>query len=135
MPRFRALALRTSAAAALGATAAGVDVSAAKLIGAGLDALPAAVLFLGVGALVFALVPRLATGAAYVLVALAFAWELVGALVGAPGLLLGLSPFHQIGLLPAVPFRPVPAGAMVAIGLAAASVAVLRFRARDTVGE
>ena len=128
------LAVSAGLGAALGATAVGADVSVMRLLGAGLNLLPATMLFLGVGALLFAAVPRLGVGIAYGLVSVAFVWELFGTVLGAPSWLLGLSPFHQIGLVPAQAFRPAAAAAMLAIGIAAAGAALWRFRGRDLVG-
>jgi ABC-2 type transport system permease protein len=120
--------------AALGATAVGADVSFPSLLGAGFNALPPSLLFLGIAALLFAVAPRIGAGAAYALVTLAFVWEMVGALLDVPSWMLGLSPFHQVGLVPAASFRPVPAAIMLAIGTASAALAVIRFRNRDLVG-
>ena len=128
------VAIAAGLGAALGASAVGASISYPSLLAAGLNCLPASLLFLGFGALLIALAPRLGAGAAYALVSLAFVWELVGALLGAPAWLLGLSPFHQIGLVPATPFRAGPAAAMLAIGAAAALTALTRFRTRDLAG-
>src|SRR5581483_12254094 len=106
--------------AAIGATAVGADVSLPRLIEAGLNCLPASLLFLGVVALVVAVAPRAGVGAGYGLISVAFVWELFGSLLGLPGWALGLSPFHQIGLVPAAPFRAAPAVVMLLIGGAAA---------------
>jgi ABC-2 type transport system permease protein len=128
------IAVAAGLGAALGAIAVGADVSLARLLGAGLNCLPASLLFLGAGALLIAAAPRLGAGGAFVLVCIAFVWELVGALLSAPAWLLGLSPFHQIGLVPASPFRAVPAAVMLAIGLLAGLVALAVFRGRDLAG-
>jgi ABC-2 type transport system permease protein len=128
------LGLVASLAAATAATASGARVSYLRLLGAGLNCLPASLLFLGAGALLVACFPRQGVGVSYALVSLAFAWELVGGLLDAPGWLLGLSPFNQIGLVPAQPFRALPAAGMLAIGVAGMAGALLRFRARDLVG-
>jgi len=81
-----------------------------------------------------AALPRLGVGVAYALVSVAFVWELFGALLGAPSWLLGVSPFHQIALVPAAPFRAGPAAAMLGIGAEAAAAALVRFRSRDLAG-
>jgi ABC-2 type transport system permease protein len=128
------IAVLTGLSAALGARTVGADVSFLRLLGAGFNALPASLLFLGVGALLNAAAPRIGVGAAYAVVTSAFVWELVGALLSAPSWLLGVSPFHQVALVPAVPFRLLPAVVMLATGLAAATAAVVRFRTRDLVG-
>lgn len=109
----------------------GADVPFLGMVEAGANCLPAALLFLALGALAFALVPRAATGIAYLLVGLAFLWELVGALLGAPGWALALSPFHGVGLVPAQPFEAGAAVAMLAIAAVAAMAALEAFARRD----
>jgi len=128
------LATAAGLGAATGAVAVDARVSVPRLLGAGLNCLPAGLLYLGLAALLFAAVPRLCVGAAYALVSLGFVWELFGSLLGLPSWLLGLSPFHQIGLVPAAPFRAGPAAAMLAIGLGAGAAAVALFRRRDLAG-
>jgi ABC-2 type transport system permease protein len=125
------LALATAVFAWAGAAAGGAGVSLPRLLGAGANCLPASLLFLGLGALAFGLLPRWSAGIAYGLVSLAFVWELFGALLGAPGWTLGLSPFHHIGLVPSQPFRAVAAALMLVIGGAAAVLGATAFRRRD----
>lgn len=138
------LALATLAAASLaivagvmawaGAATQRAGVSLGQMLEAGANCLPAALLFGALGVLAFALAPRATAGTAYGLVAVAFVWELVGALVGAPAWALGLSPFHHVGLVPAQPFQATAALAMLAIGAAAALAAAWAFRRRDLRG-
>ena len=101
------------------------------MIGAGANCLPVAFLFLGLGTLAYALVPRLGTGIGYGLVAAAFVWELLGSLLGTPEWLLALSPFHDVGLVPGQPFEAGAAAIMLAIAGCAAFAAVLVFERRD----
>lgn len=128
------LALAAGVFAWLGARLAGADVSLARLLEAGLNCLPAAVLFLGLGALALALVPRAGVAIAYGLVAVAFVWETIGDLVDAPGWLLGISPFHHVAVVPAQPFETIPAAIMLVVGIAAAAAAAAVFRRRDLAG-
>jgi ABC-2 type transport system permease protein len=118
----------------LGAVSAGADVSLARLLEAGINCLPVALLFLGLGALAVAAAPRAGVAIAYALVAVAFAWETVGGLLDAPGWLLAVSPFHQVALVPAEPFAATAATVMVGVGLSAALLATAVFRGRDLVG-
>jgi ABC-2 type transport system permease protein len=60
--------------------------------------------------------------------------DLVGSLLGVPRWLAELTPFQHVGPMPAQPFRPGAAAAMVAIGLLAAIAALNTFRRRDLVG-
>ena len=108
---------------------AGVSVSA--MVQAGANCLPVAVLFLGLGALVFGVAPRAAQAATYGMVGGSYLWQLFGALLKAPGWALDLSAFHHVPNVPADVFRPVPALLMAAIGLAAAAAGAGAFRRRD----
>ena len=117
-----------------GAAAGGAHISLPRTLEAGGNCLPVALLFLGIAALAYAVVPRASAGIAYGLVALAFLWQLVGSLLGAPGWLVGVTPFAHVGLVPAQPFRAGAAALMLAIGAAAALGAVRVFRRRDLLG-
>ena len=114
-----------------GAAAGGTSVQAGQMLEAGLNCLPAALLFLGVAALAYAVVPRASAAIAYGLLVLTFLWQAVSALVSAPGWLAGLTPFAHIGLVPTQPFRAADAAVMIAIGVAAAGVGLAVFRRRD----
>ena len=129
-----ALALLAAVLSWAGAVYQGAAVSLADLLGAGANCLPTALLFLALGALAFALVPRASSGLAYGAVSLAFVWELFGSVLGAPAWTLGLSPFHHVGLVPAQPFKPVAAAVMVALAAALAGAALAAFRHRDLEG-
>jgi ABC-2 type transport system permease protein len=60
--------------------------------------------------------------------------ETLGALLEAPDWLVGLSPFHYVGLVPAESFQATVAVAMLAIAAAAALGVALAFRRRDLAG-
>ena len=120
-------------AAWAGAAVHGGGVTLPDMLEASLNALPAVVLFLGVAFLGVAFVPRHTGAVAFGAVGGAYLWEQTGALVQAPGWTLAVSPFHWLALVPAEPFDVVASLAMVAIGLAAAAVAVETFRRRDLV--
>ncbi|MEA2142026.1 MAG: polyether ionophore transport system permease protein [Solirubrobacteraceae bacterium] len=117
-----------------GAAAAGVDVSLPRMLEAGANCLPVALLFLGVAALAYALAPRAGGGIAYGLVTVAFAWQLVGSLLGAPAWLVDLTPFAHVALVPTQPFAAGAAAVMLALGGLAALLALGAFRRRDIVG-
>jgi ABC-2 type transport system permease protein len=118
----------------LGAVSQGVSLSLPTMLGAGLNCLPISVLFLGLAALAYALVPRASTGIAYSLVIVAFLWQLFGSLLGAPKWLVDATPFEHVGLVPAASFRAGDALVMVAIGLIAAICALAAFERRDLSG-
>lgn len=104
------------------------------MLGAGANCLPAALLFLGLGTFAFAAVSRAGAGIAYGLVSVAYVWELVGAILGAPAWTLALSPFRQVGLVPARPFKATAAVIMLALAAAAALAATRIFERRDLTG-
>jgi ABC-2 type transport system permease protein len=128
-----AVALAAGVLAWAGAAAQGADVALPTMIGAGANCLPVAFLFLGLGALAYALVPRFGAGIGYGLVAVAFVWELLGSLLETPDWLLVLSPFHDVGLVPGEPFEAGAAAIMLAIAACAGIAAVLVFERRDLV--
>jgi ABC-2 type transport system permease protein len=128
------LALAAALLTWAGAAAQHADVSLARLLEAGVNCLPATLLFLALAALAFALVPRASAGVAYGLVTLAFVWELFGSLLGAPDWLLDATPFGHVGLVPAQPFRGGAAAAMLVVAAAAGLTSVWVFGRRDLVG-
>ena len=89
----------------MGAESGGVSISLPRMLEAGANCLPVALLFLGIAALAYAIVPRASAGIAYGLVTVAFLWDLVGSLLGVPRWLVELTPFAHVGLVPAQPFR------------------------------
>ena len=96
------------------------------------NTLPAALLFLGAGALRHVRTTASA-GITYGVVGVTFVWWTLGSLLDVPGWLLALSPFHDVGLVPGEPFKAIAAVIMVTIGVLAAIVAVARFRQRDLI--
>lgn len=117
-----------------GAASQGVEISLATMLGAGANCLPVSVLFLGAAALAYGAFPRASAGIAYGLVAVAFLWQLFGALLGAPRWLVDVTPFAHIGLVPAQAFDAVGAVSMVAIGLLACGGGLWLFSRRDLIG-
>lgn len=118
----------------LGAVSQGVSVSGWRMLEAGLNCLPPAVLFLGLAALAYALVPRAGSGTGYGLVVVAFLWQLFGSLLGAPHWLVDATPFVHLGLAPVHAVRLGPAAVMVLIGVLAGLAAMAAFRRRDLIG-
>ncbi|MGZ4177391.1 MAG: polyketide antibiotic transporter [Solirubrobacteraceae bacterium] len=125
------LSLTAALLAWSGARAAGARVSLSGLLEAASNGVAVGLLFLGLGALAYALVPRAATALAYGLVTVSFLWQLFGSALGAPRWLINLSPFAHLGLAPAQPFRLGPVIVMAAIGLAGAGAAAPVLRRRD----
>lgn len=129
-----ALALAAGLLAWAGAASQGADVGLPGLLEAGANCLPTALLFLALGTLAFALVPRASAGIAYGLVVVSFLWQLFGSLLSAPRWLLDLTPFAHVGLVPAQAFRGGAAAVMLAIAAAAALAGLWAFGRRDLAG-
>ncbi|HEY3764491.1 MAG TPA: hypothetical protein VGL44_04990 [Gaiellales bacterium] len=126
-----ALSLAVGVLAWAGSVVTNGGVSLAAMVDAGANCIAASLLFLALGALLFAWLPRPSPGAAFALVGVAFLWELVGALVGAPWWLLTISPFHHVTQVPLVAADRRGTLAMLVIAGLAAVAAVERFARRD----
>jgi ABC-2 type transport system permease protein len=115
----------------VGAASQGTGIGVGTLLQSGLNAAPPALFVLGLGTLLFGLMPRLARPAAYAVVAWSFLVELLGSLVKANRWLLDLSLFHHIAPAPAS--NPIWRTAIVMVVLAAGAVAcgTWAFRRRD----
>ena len=116
-----------------GAASQGVSISLPRMLEAGANCLPVALLFLGIAALAYALLPRVSVALAYALVTVAFLWQLVGSLLGAPAWLVKLTPFAHVGFVPTQAFRAGDAAVMLAIALAAGAAALWAFARRDLI--
>ncbi|MGZ4409329.1 MAG: polyketide antibiotic transporter [Gaiellaceae bacterium] len=128
------LALTAAVLAWAGAASQDAGISLSRLLEAGGNCLPPALLFLTLAALAFAILPRASGGIGYGLVTVAFVWELFGALLGAPHWLVQATPFAHIGLVPAEPFRVEAAAIMLGLAVASGLAAVSVFAHRDLVG-
>lgn len=125
------LGLAAGVSAWLAAASQHAGVGFGSMLEAGLNAVPAAFVVLGAGALADALVPRSAAAVAYGLVAWSFLIELIGTMVTANRWLLDLSVFHHLPPVPAADPRWSSAAALVAVGLGASVAAAALFRRRD----
>jgi len=102
-----------------------------ELVAAGLTPVPAALVVLGLGALLLGVAPRWTSLAAYGYVAAAFLLEVLGGLFGLPETVLGLSVFHQVPLVPAVDPEPATAVATAAVAALLAGAGSLALVRRD----
>ncbi len=116
------------------ASSQGVSISLAHALEAGANCVPVALLFLGIAALAYAIVPRESAGTAYGVLAVTFVWYLVGSLLTVPKWVVKLTPFAHVGLVPVQPFQGGAAAIMAGIGTAAALAALGLFRRRDLLG-
>jgi polyether ionophore transport system permease protein len=128
------IALTAALLAWAGAASQRAGVPLSRMLEAGGNCLPTALLFLALAALAFAVVPRASSGIAYALVSVAFVWQLFGSLLGAPHWLLDLTPFRHVGLVPAQAFRATAAAAMLTIAAGAVLASLWAFGRRDLTG-
>jgi ABC-2 type transport system permease protein len=117
-----------------GANMTGTEVALGDMLLASVNCLPSALLILGIGAFVFATLPRATSGVVYGSISAAFVWWMLGTAVDAPTWLLDLTPFRHVALIPVQDFKVVPALIMSAIGLVGCAAALPLFRRRDLVG-
>jgi ABC-2 type transport system permease protein len=132
--------------AAVGATAAGflagfgawaaarsqgVDLELWPMVGAGLNVVPIALVALGIGAVVFAVVPRFAAGAVYGVVFWSLIIDLVSSMVTGAKSLDRLSLFHYMALAPAQDPDPKTLALTTLVAAALCLTAAVLFDRRD----
>ena len=125
------LAIVAAVAAWLGTVVTAAPIGLADAVLAGVNLVPVAWLFLGVGVALFGLAPRATAPAVYGLVLVAYLLDLVGALLDLPAWALDASPFRHLAAAPAEDIALVPAAVMVAGGVAGVLVGLAAFRRRD----
>lgn len=125
------LALGLALGAAIGATLGDADIAVAEFATVAVNAVPVALCFLGLTALVFAAVPRATTGFGFGLVGAAFVWQLIGSAIDAPQWMLDLTPFAHVAPVPAQGMNVAAALVLAAIGAVGSISAVELFARRD----
>lgn len=105
-----------------------------RVLAAAFNTLPAASLVLGAGTLAHGLIPRRAGAVAYGLVAWSFVVEMLGSTGTGGRVLLDLSVFHHVALVPAAAFRASGAAVLVGLGAAGMLAGAALFQRRDLVG-
>jgi len=121
-------------AAWLGAASQHAGVGFGRVVLAGCNLAPPALVVLGLGVCTLGLAPRAVSAVTYGYLS----WSLLVVVAGGIGTtshwLLDTSVFHQMGAPPAVPVDWTADGAMVAVALVLAAVGTLAFRHRDLAG-
>jgi ABC-2 type transport system permease protein len=126
-----AAGLLAGLAAWAGAKVQGVDPGLARMVGAGINVVPTALVVLGIGAVVLALAPRAAAPAVYAVVVWSLIVYLFGSLVSGAGWLGALSLFHYMALAPAQTPDAVSVGLTVLAAVALCVLAALIVERRD----
>ena len=125
------LAAAGGVAAWLGTALVGTPIAFGDGLLAGLNVLPVAWLFLGLGVAVLGLVPRVTAPAVYGLVVAAYLIDFVGGFLDLPDAVMDASPFRHLAFVPAVDIDVGSALVMLAVGLLGLAAGVLAFRRRD----
>jgi ABC-2 type transport system permease protein len=124
-------ALAAGAATWAGAASQGVSLDPVRIIGAGLNVVPTALVALGIGAVVLALAPRAAAGTVYLLVIWSILIDLLSSMVSGLSSLDRLSLFHYMALAPATTPDPTTIAATLAAAVALCAAATFLFTRRD----
>jgi ABC-2 type transport system permease protein len=119
----------------IGVATQGVTITFTSLLGAGLNTVPAGLCLLGLGALAWSVVPRLASAAVYGILAWSFLVELLAGIVNSSHWLLDTSIFHQLSPAPAVAPDWTSGTVMLGIGVLASLTGAVLFAHRDLAGE
>ena len=125
------LALAVGVAVWAGTALGGTALAVGDALLAGANLVPAALLFLGLGVLLFGLIPRLTAPLAYGVVIAAYLLDFVGPLLELPDALLDVSPFRHLAEVPVADLDITAALIMLGIGALAAMAGIAAFRLRD----
>lgn len=109
-------------------------VGVGRMLAAGVDLVPAAVLVLGVGAAAYGVIPRRAASLTYGLVAWSFLVQMLGEVIGLDHWVIDTSVLGHVAAAPAVSPDWVSAAALVALGAAGAVVGAVALSRRDLAG-
>jgi ABC-2 type transport system permease protein len=118
----------------LGSVSQHAHVGFFDLLEAGINAVPAGLFLLGIGALAWSLTPRHATACVYAVLVWSFLVEVLAGIGHQSHWLLDTSIFHHIAPAPAVSPQWVGALALVGLGALATALGVARFSRRDLAG-
>lgn len=124
----------TGIAAWVGATTQHAAVGFGDLLKAGLNVAPPAIFVLGIGSLVFGLVPRAAVGVTYGLVVWSFLVEVIASISTTSRWLRDTSPVLHITPAPAAAPDWTAATWLIGLGLVAGATGVVAFARRDLQG-
>jgi ABC-2 type transport system permease protein len=117
----------------IGVAARHSDVSFGSMLQAALNVAVPGLFVLGVGALLYGLVPRLAAPVLYVLVLWSFLVEIIGSSITSNHWLLDTAVLTHLGPVPAVNLNWTAIAALVGLGMLGVAAGIGAFRERDLV--
>jgi hypothetical protein len=115
----------------LGAKLQGVDPGFGRMLGAGTNLVPTALVVFGIGAVVRSIAPRLATAAVYGVVGWSYVADLLGSLVDGTRWLQHASVFRYMALAPAESIDATAVAVTLLVAAALLASATLLFVRRD----
>jgi len=129
-----AVVLVAGIAAWIATVSRGGDVSLGQTIAGGLNVLPAVATFVGLGVLLFGLLPRWSTGLTLGAIGAAQVLSLLAAQDAVPGWVGQLSPFSHVAPVPAVEADLAGAVGLLLVGATLTLVGTVAFARRDLAG-
>ena len=125
------ISLLVGFSAMLGTAITGTMLAPADALQAGLNLIPIAVLFAGLGVLIFGLYPPMTGPAVYTLLLATFLLVLLDAFLDIPSWIIALSPFEYQPMVPGEPANLTVSAVFLLVGLAGAIAGTVAFRRRD----
>ena len=125
------LAAVAGVAAWFGTAITGAPIAFVDGLLSGVNVIPIALLFFGIGIATMGLAPRITAPVTYALAVAAFLLDFVGGMLDLPEAILDVSPFRHITAVPAADLAVGPAAVMIAFGLLAGAIGIVAFRRRD----
>ncbi len=117
--------------AMVGTSITGTMLDPIDALRAGLNLIPIAVLFIGLGVLIFGIHPPLTGPLVYTLLLASFLLVLLDAFLDIPGWIIALSPFEYQPMVPGEPANLAVSAVFLALGLFGVGAGVIAFRRRD----
>jgi ABC-2 type transport system permease protein len=117
--------------AMVGTSITGEMLGPTDALRASLNLIPIAVLFVGLGMLIFGLYPPLTGPLVYVIMLATYLLTLMDGFLDLPGWLTSLSPFEYLALVPGEPADLTVSAMFLLIGIAGGVVGAIAFRRRD----
>jgi len=115
----------------VGVTSRNSGVGIGALLQAGVNLMPAALFVLGLGTLLYGLLPRIAAPLLYVLVLWSFLIEIIGSSITSNHLLLDTALFSHLGPVPASSLNWTAIGVLTGLAVLAALAGIAAFQRRD----
>ena len=115
----------------IGVAGAHSDVGFWAMLQAGLNLMPAALFILGLGTLIYGVVPRLAAPILYVVVLWSFLIDIIGSSITSSHLLLDTALLSHLGPVPAASLNWTAIGVLTGLGVITALAGLAAFQRRD----